>query len=166
MGKLLVLIGIVSLTLVVACTEFASATEDETLSLEQAVVEQEVARSRSSRDRRGSSGSAAPMAAAATPESFVEKEAVMDAAAQNSDSGNGALETAQRKVISTASISVEVDVVETATNEVRSIAENLGGFVEQLSSTGRAEQQRATITIRVPQDKFLTAMEHIEGLGF
>jgi hypothetical protein len=68
-------------------------------------------------------------------------------------------------VISTASISVEVEMVQTAVNEVRSIAESLGGFGEQLSSSGGSERQQAHMTIRVPQNQFFTALERIEGLG-
>ena len=77
----------------------------------------------------------------------------------------GALESAQRQVISTASLSVEVEEVQGAVAQVRVIAESLGGFVEQLSSSGSAEHQRATMTIRVPQDQFFTALERIQSLG-
>ena len=41
-----------------------------------------------------------------------------------------ALESAQRQVISIASVSLEVEVVQQAVVEVRVIAESLGGFVE------------------------------------
>ena len=75
------------------------------------------------------------------------------------------LEVTQRKIISNASIAVEVEVVQTAITEVRTIAESLGGFVEHLSSSGSPEHQRATMTIRVPQDQFLSALERIETLG-
>ena len=159
MGKLLALIGIVNLIFVVACSSFTAAPQDELSSLERAVVEQEVESLERSGDRRDSFNAAAPAAAPAMKEVIreVEEEAIV--------SGNGALETAQRKVISTASISIEVEVVQTATADVRAIAESLGGFVEQLSSPGGAEQQRATMTIRVPQAQFFTALEHIEALG-
>lgn len=75
------------------------------------------------------------------------------------------LQTAQRMVISTASISVEVEMVQTAVNDVRAIAESLGGFVEQLSSSGGSERQQAHMTIRVAQNQFFTALERIEALG-
>ena len=75
------------------------------------------------------------------------------------------LEVTQRKIISNASIAVEVEVVQTAITEVRTIAESLGGFVEHLSSSGSPEHQRATMTIRVPQDQFFSALERIETLG-
>ena len=77
----------------------------------------------------------------------------------------GNLEVTQRKVISTASVSIEVEAVENAITEVRVIAEGLGGFVEQLSSSGEPERQQAHITIRVPQEQFFRALEGIEALG-
>ena len=76
-----------------------------------------------------------------------------------------ALQTVQRKVISSASVSLEVEVVEDAVDQVRVIAEGVGGFVEQLSSSGGPERQRATMTIRVPQDQFTSVLERIEDLG-
>ncbi len=83
-----------------------------------------------------------------------------DASAQAS-----AFQNAGRKVISTASVSLEVTAVSESVAEIRSIAEGLGGFVEQLNSSGDAERERASMTIRVPQDQFFAALERIEGLG-
>jgi hypothetical protein len=84
--------------------------------------------------------------------------------------GDGAssspLQAAQRMVISTASISVEVEMVQTAiNNDVRAIAESLGGFVEQLSSSGGSERQQAHMTIRVPQNQFFTGPGAHRGPG-
>jgi len=82
--------------------------------------------------------------------------------------GESSLQLAQRRVISTASITIEVEEVQVASVEVRRIAENLGGFVEHLSSSGGsggASSQRASITIRVPQDRFFTAVERLMALG-
>lgn len=79
--------------------------------------------------------------------------------------GSGQLDIAQRKVISTASMVVEVADVSKAVTDVRTTAQNLGGFVENLSSSGDAQRQRATVTVRVPQDRFFTAMDHISALG-
>lgn len=76
-----------------------------------------------------------------------------------------ALQTAQRKIISSASVSIQVEEVEDAINQVRSITEGLGGFVEQLSSSGEPGHDRANITVRVPQANFLTTLERIEDLG-
>ena len=76
-----------------------------------------------------------------------------------------ALQIAERKVITTGSIALEVEDVESAITDVLAIAEGLGGFVEQLSSSGEGDRQRATMTIRVPQDQFFSALERIEPLG-
>ncbi|MBI4200428.1 MAG: DUF4349 domain-containing protein [Chloroflexi bacterium] len=75
------------------------------------------------------------------------------------------LDTVDRQVISQASMSVEVANVQASVPQVRAIAEGLGGFVEQLSFSGGAEKQQATITIRVPQPDFFTALERIQALG-
>ena len=75
------------------------------------------------------------------------------------------LQTAQRKVISSANLSMEVEVVQDAIVQVRTIAESMGGFVQQLSSSGGPERQRANMTIRVPQAQFFDALERIEALG-
>jgi hypothetical protein len=81
--------------------------------------------------------------------------------------GNAAttLQTTQRQIISSASVSIEVETVEPAIDQVRTIAEGLGGFVEQLSSYGSAKDQQANLTVRVPQDQFFTAVDRIEALG-
>jgi hypothetical protein len=103
--------------------------------------------------------SAAPAATAAPAARF---------AAEGAEDGRvsaAALETARRMVISTASISIEVESVQTAIAEVRVIAESLGGFVEHLDSSGGPERQRASMTVRVPQAQFVAALERIEVLG-
>ena len=78
---------------------------------------------------------------------------------------NTDLATVQRQVISLASVSVEVEVVDGAVGEVRAIGESLGGFVEQMSLSGDTERRVASMTIRVPQDQFFTALERISALG-
>jgi hypothetical protein len=75
------------------------------------------------------------------------------------------LETAQRQVISQGSLSVEVEDVPSAAENVRLIAEGVGGFVEQLSSQGVDELQRSTITVRVPQPEFFAVFGRIKALG-
>ncbi|PKB77852.1 MAG: hypothetical protein BZY88_20590 [SAR202 cluster bacterium Io17-Chloro-G9] len=76
-----------------------------------------------------------------------------------------ALQTVQRQVISSATVSIKVKVVDEAVGQIRTIAEGMGGFVEHLSSSGAAGRQQASMTIRVPQDRFNTALERIEVLG-
>ncbi|MCH7713165.1 MAG: DUF4349 domain-containing protein [Chloroflexi bacterium] len=88
-----------------------------------------------------------------------------DSASRDPAAGDQDLQAAQRQVISQASVSVEVEEVPAAVAQVRAIAEGLGGFVEQLSSSGGPERQRSTMTIRVPQPDFFTALERIKSLG-
>ena len=93
----------------------------------------------------------------------IEKE--MSRAVPASNGSASVLQIAERKVISTASVSVEVEDVHAAINDVRAIAEGVGGFVEHLTSAGGPARQNATVTIRVPQEDFSPALAHIEALG-
>lgn len=114
------------------------------------------------------SATAAPAAMAAPAAFAAGTPAPQGAPVPPSDGGQfsgSALQTAQRKIISSASVSIQVEVVEDAITQVRSIAEGLGGFIEQLSSSGEPGAERANITVRVPQGNFLTALERIERLG-
>ena len=70
-----------------------------------------------------------------------------------------------RQIISQGSMSVEVPDVAFASARVRAIAEGVGGFVEQLSSSGVGEFQQSTITVRVPQVDFFSVFEQIKALG-
>ncbi len=71
----------------------------------------------------------------------------------------------RREVISNASVSVEVDSVQSAVGRIRSITEGYGGFVERLSSSGGPAAMLADMTVRVPQAHFLDAVEQIQELG-
>ena len=75
------------------------------------------------------------------------------------------LQVTDRQVISTASISLEVEMVDETTATIRTIAEGLGGFVERLSSSGNEDRQQASITIRVPQAQFFNALDQLSALG-
>lgn len=70
-----------------------------------------------------------------------------------------------RQVISSASVSVEVEDVRSAVTELRAVVETLGGFVEQISTSGGTSPERGTATVRVPRQDFFTAVERIEALG-
>jgi hypothetical protein len=77
----------------------------------------------------------------------------------------GALETLQRQVIVTAAMTLEVSSVEEAVARARAIAEGLGGYVQHLSLSGGRERTTATVTLRVPQDQVLIALERLRPLG-
>ena len=57
------------------------------------------------------------------------------------------MDVAEWKVISTAVMTIEVALVDAATTQVRDIAENLGGFLENLYTSGVDEGQQANMTV-------------------
>ena len=81
------------------------------------------------------------------------------------DGGANALQTAERRIIQNASLTVQVEDVRAATQTAREIAEALGGFVEQLSVSGDDHFSQGFIVIRVPQAEFFTAQERLAMLG-
>ena len=159
MSKTLLILALLLSIFLIGCSSFTSAPASETESLEFGIqsVEQAVVAGAPQMDESISSQSKAFAQAAPTPSALAEPP--------GSGGGNTNLQLAQRRVISTASISIAVEEVQVATVEVRRIAENLGGFVEHLSSSGGASSQQANITIRVPQDRFFTAVERLMALG-
>ena len=71
----------------------------------------------------------------------------------------------QRSIVYTGSISVRVDNVERRASEAVSIATAAGGFVggdKRSSSGGHSE---ATLTLRIPADRFASAVDSIANLG-
>jgi Tfp pilus assembly protein PilN len=76
-----------------------------------------------------------------------------------------AVQIAERRVIQNASLTLRVEDVRPATESVRRIAEALGGFVEQLSLSGSADDADGFVVIRVPQGEFFTAIERVSALG-
>ncbi len=101
-------------------------------------------------------------AAAAASESM-EKAMAGDSGAAGSPGGT--LQLADRKIISTGNITVEVDDVESSVKAVEAIADGMGGYVEVLSRSGGDDFSRASLTIRVPQGQFVSAYDRISELG-
>ena len=101
-------------------------------------------------------------AAAAAPEAM-EKGMARDGRAAGSPGGT--LQFADRKIISTGNITVEVDDIESSVAAVEAIADGMGGYVEVLSRSGGDDFSRASLTIRVPQGQFASAYDRIRDLG-
>ena len=101
------------------------------------------------------------------PEMAFVDNAMVKAAASDSSTGSNpsSLDNGRQKIISTAFLAVEVEDVSPAVDRVRDITEELGGFVEHLSSFGGDNQENANLTVRVPQDQFTAAVDRISGLG-
>jgi hypothetical protein len=76
-----------------------------------------------------------------------------------------ALETAGRSIISTSSLAIEVDSVPSAMDQLRTIANSAGGFIETLSTTGGADPDRGNATVRVPGSTFLDTLQRVKQLG-
>jgi hypothetical protein len=84
---------------------------------------------------------------------------------QGDGSGEQAVEIAERRVISTVFVSIEVEAIEPAAEQVQQVAESMGGFVESSSVSGEEDGGFAEITIRVPQDAFTDALARLRRLG-
>ncbi len=72
----------------------------------------------------------------------------------------------ERKIIQTASLSIEVDDFQTSSDTLIRIAERANGFISNsysyVTDTGH---KRGDITLRVPKDSFLSVIAEIERLG-
>lgn len=81
-----------------------------------------------------------------------------------SDQGN-AVNIIDRKIISTASLTLEVKSVETAFNEITKIVQASQGFISGSSTYDTGGRKNGQMTIRVPQKIFYSTIEQIEALG-
>lgn len=70
---------------------------------------------------------------------------------------------AQQRIIKTGEISLEVERVATAVAEVRALATRLGGYVGD-SHAGTVDES-ATLTLRIPADRFADALVALHELG-
>ena len=71
----------------------------------------------------------------------------------------------ERVVIYNAYVALEVKDIQGTLQRIRTIAEGNGGYVASSSRSTYGAQERADIAIRVPKDKFQTAIQQIEGYG-
>ncbi|MBX0328989.1 DUF4349 domain-containing protein [Oscillochloris sp. ZM17-4] len=104
---------------------------------------------------------AAPIAAGA-PAALESYDSAAGGAAQSAPASQAA---AQRMVIKTASISLQVAKVPDAEASIRARAEQLGGYVVSVQTNGSGDRQTSTITFRVPSDSFGAALADLEGLA-
>ncbi len=117
---------------------------------------------------------------AAAPETFgrgaVENsvsslEMPADAAvAKNADIQNAAPEVASRLVIRNADMEIVVDDPAQAADAISKMAESMGGFVVtskvyESTTAGGVQMPYGSITVRVPAEKFQTAIGQIEALA-
>ncbi|MDD5311875.1 MAG: DUF4349 domain-containing protein [Dehalococcoidia bacterium] len=82
------------------------------------------------------------------------------------DAGSGVVEeSADRKIVRTGSIWIEVKDIDVALADISSLAIQLNGYV--VSSTQRADEAEPTgwISIRIPVEKFNEALQKLRALG-
>jgi hypothetical protein len=70
-----------------------------------------------------------------------------------------------RKIVQTASLRLQVKEVGGGFEEVGRIASAAGGFVASSSFSYQGEQQVASVTIRVPTDRYQDVLRDLRGLG-
>lgn len=70
-----------------------------------------------------------------------------------------------RKIISTASLTLEVKSVEKASNDIVKIVEASQGFISGSSTDASGGSKNGQMTIRVPQKNFYSTIAQIEALG-
>ena len=92
-------------------------------------------------------------------EAFSEEQRIVD------NEGTAGVEMYDRKIIYTASITLEVSDIEATINAISSITSNHGGFVENLTTHGGKIFPQANITIRVPQKNYESTIASLKTLG-
>ena len=70
-----------------------------------------------------------------------------------------------RKIVQTATLSMQVKDVAGVSDQVGLIAGSAGGFVAASKFSSSGDQQLATVTIKVPADKYQDALSQVRKLG-
>jgi hypothetical protein len=70
-----------------------------------------------------------------------------------------------RKVIRNGALDLEVDSVSDAYDLASTVAADLGGYVAESSFSGAADARSASITLRVPADRYEQALAQLRGLA-
>lgn len=76
-----------------------------------------------------------------------------------------AVDIIDRKIISTASLTLEVKSVEKASDDILKIVEASQGFISDSSTYDSGGSKNARMTIKVPQKNFYSTIAQIEALG-
>ncbi|NTU82041.1 MAG: DUF4349 domain-containing protein [Chloroflexales bacterium] len=71
----------------------------------------------------------------------------------------------QRLVIKSATVSLQVESVSAAEAQVRARAEQLGGYIVSVQTSGSDEYMSSVVAFRVPADRFEDALSGVEGLA-
>lgn len=112
---------------------------------------------------------AAPTSAPAAPAgaaggAALEEKAYEDQAASSADP-QAQQPAGQRLVIKSATVSLQVESVAGAEAQVRARAEQLGGYVVSVQTSGSDAYMSSFVTVRVPAERFEEALSGVEGLA-
>lgn len=110
---------------------------------------------------------AAPAAPQAAGGADMERQssASIEEAPPGVDTANQQQPASQRLVIKNASVSIQVEDVAGAEARVRARAEQLGGYVVSVQTSGSDAYLSSVITFRVPAERFEEALSGVEGLA-
>lgn len=117
----------------------------------------------SSAPTAGDGRAAAPEKAAPPAEGLNQGGSDKQQATDGSTTKTGVVEN--RSLIYRGDITVRVDDVTKAADQVKAMATTLGGHVDSEKRSSGTENASASITIRVPSKEFETAFSRVAGLG-
>jgi len=111
-----------------------------------------------------------PVACAKTPEGVAPMPAPAPMSPERNDSykdtGAGALpSTEERMIVRTGEMALVVEDVIGAKNEIAQLAASYGGYVVSSQISGEEQDMRGYISIRVPDDKFESALAELRDLA-
>ncbi|MEV8507536.1 DUF4349 domain-containing protein [Actinoplanes sp. NPDC051475] len=116
---------------------------------------------------KGMAGPAAAPAEQAGAAGAADKAAAPEAQGKDTAARGPDLRLDQRSIVYTGSITVQVQNVNIAAAKVTGIVTGAGGFIggDKRSSSGQDGPSDATLTLRVPADKFTSVVDQLAGLG-
>jgi len=114
---------------------------------------------------RGDSGGGAPAAAPAAPEEAAKDQAQTAPQGKDAPAQAPNLSVDQRSIIYTGSITVRVTNVNEAAARTVGIAAVAGGFIGGDNRNSSTNGGTATLTLRVPADKFSGVVDQVAKLG-
>ena len=158
MKKVMAFILIVGLILPVACSSRASTEEESQAGEDRGTV--------SGMTTPTTTGSSAQMAAAAPPRSIPAPPApeIILEIPSGAFSESGDLQDS-RMIVRTADMSLVVNDVAAALDQIAGLAENIGGYVVSSQRWQDDERLAGAITIRVPADDFGDVMGALRSLA-
>ncbi|MFN3374376.1 MAG: DUF4349 domain-containing protein [Chloroflexus sp.] len=110
----------------------------------------------------GGAGEAAPVEAV-VPAVNAGIEASGDSA--NAPAEGNQLQYGSRMVILTANLVMEVEAVDQAEAQLRTIVDRVGGYLLRVRTTGEGERKTSYISFRVPSERFERVLADAEGIA-